>query len=128
MSQQPYLEENCLPLHIRPTVLFNINDGYVTLTSLLFVMPTTMKLGSILASCYFRRCDRNGFVARRLKDQSFHPDRTALDRRFHSGSLDLSRKGHLEAQKHTIQSVARTQLWTTGVCAIEDQLRGRRLF
>jgi hypothetical protein len=36
-----------------------------------------------------RRCDRDRAVARRIEDQSFCPDRTALDRRFHSGSLDF---------------------------------------
>jgi hypothetical protein len=36
-----------------------------------------------------RRRDRHRAVARRLEGQSLHPDRAALDRRFHSGSLDL---------------------------------------
>src|SRR5215472_10387342 len=36
-----------------------------------------------------RRCDRDRAVARRFEAQSFCPDRTALDRRFHSGSLDF---------------------------------------
>lgn len=33
--------------------------------------------------------DRHGAVARRVEGQSLHPDRTALDRRFHSRSIDL---------------------------------------
>ena len=36
-----------------------------------------------------RRCDRNRAVARSFEGQSVYPDRTALDRRFHSGSLDF---------------------------------------
>jgi len=52
----------------------------------LFVVPATMKLGFILASC--RRRHRDRVVARRFEGQSFCPGRTALDRRFHSGSLD----------------------------------------
>jgi hypothetical protein len=44
-----------------------------------------------LYSCVLllRRCDRDRAVARRFEGQSFCPDRTALDRRFHSGSLDF---------------------------------------
>src|SRR6266850_2530551 len=33
--------------------------------------------------------DRDGAVARRLEGQSVHPDRAALDRRLHPGSIDL---------------------------------------
>src|SRR5712692_7344938 len=36
-----------------------------------------------------RRCDRDRAVARSFEGQSVYPDRTALDRRFHSGSLDF---------------------------------------
>jgi hypothetical protein len=36
-----------------------------------------------------RGCDRDRAVARRFEGQSLCPDRTALDRRFHSGSLDF---------------------------------------
>src|SRR6201982_988958 len=35
------------------------------------------------------RCDRDRAVARSFEGQSVYPDRTALDRRFHSGSLDF---------------------------------------
>ena len=55
--------------------------------AMLFVVPATMKLGFILASC--RRRHRDRVVARRFEGQSFCPDRTALDRRFHTGSLDF---------------------------------------
>src|SRR5260370_21122298 len=36
-----------------------------------------------------RRCDRDRAVARSFEGQSVYPDRTALDRRFHWGSLDF---------------------------------------
>jgi predicted dithiol-disulfide oxidoreductase (DUF899 family) len=36
-----------------------------------------------------RGCDRDRAVARRFEGQSLCPDRTALDRRFHLGSLDF---------------------------------------
>src|ERR1700730_1023068 len=36
-----------------------------------------------------RRGDRDGAVARCVEGQSFHPSRAALDRRLHSGSIDL---------------------------------------
>src|SRR5262245_50768744 len=52
----------------------------------LFVVPATMKLGFILGVLLFRGCNRDRVVARRVEGQSFHPDRTPLDRRFHSGS------------------------------------------
>jgi hypothetical protein len=55
----------------------------------LFVVPATMKLGLILASCYFAGAIRDRAVARRFEGQSVCPDRSALDRRFHSGSLDF---------------------------------------
>ncbi len=54
----------------------------------LFVVPATMKLGFILV-LLLRRCDRDRAVARSFEGQSVYPDRTALDRRFHSGSLDF---------------------------------------
>jgi uncharacterized membrane protein len=52
----------------------------------LFVVPVTMKLGFILASCYFA-----GAIGTELSHDVLKicPDRTALDRRFHSGSLDF---------------------------------------
>jgi hypothetical protein len=55
----------------------------------LFVVPATMKLGFILASCYFAGANRDRAVAPRFEGQSFYPDCTALDRRFHSESLDF---------------------------------------
>ena len=51
----------------------------------LFVVPATMKLGFILAPW----CDRDRAVAPRFEGQSFCPDRSALDWRFHSRSLDF---------------------------------------
>jgi hypothetical protein len=55
----------------------------------LFVVPATMKLGVYSRVLLLRRCDRDRAVARSFEGQSVYPDRTALDRRFHSGSLDF---------------------------------------
>jgi len=55
----------------------------------MFVVPATMKLGFILASCYFAGAIATELSHDVFEGQSFCPDRTALDRCFHSGSLDF---------------------------------------
>src|SRR5690349_16289568 len=55
----------------------------------LFVVPATMTLGFYYRVLLLRWCDRDQAVARSFEGQSVYPDRTALDRRFHSGSLDF---------------------------------------
>jgi hypothetical protein len=55
----------------------------------LFVVPATMTLGVYSRVLLLRRCDRDRAVARCCEGQSFCPDRTTLDRRFNSGSLDF---------------------------------------
>jgi hypothetical protein len=55
----------------------------------LFVVPATMKLGFILASCYFAGAIATELSHDVLKVNPFYPDHTGLDRRFHSGSLEF---------------------------------------
>jgi hypothetical protein len=57
--------------------------------AVLFVVPATMKLGFILASCYFGGAIATELSNDALKVNPFIPICTALDRRFHSGSLDF---------------------------------------
>jgi len=86
LSRQPRIVDGMSKLGVgRYLVLLGVME---IAFAALFVVPATMKLGFILASCYFA-----GAIATELSHDALKvnpsSDRAALDWRFHSRSLDF---------------------------------------